>query len=173
MTTRSIVLSSIMFALAALAWTILADGEKEVAAPPDGLLERITALEKHAAASEAEVQADRALISMQSKQILALQEDLKAAKVSAAKATADAKTVLAGQMKANRKGVYADMISTVEWVNCERSGIEREPHLHFERARAQGFVAGLPNGHHSATHVGSIRWMPNSLIEKSKKLAAE
>ena len=172
MTTKSTILSSFV-ALAALAWAAAADDTKETPIP-GGLLERIIALEKRTASAEADAQADRALISMQSKQIVTLQEDLKAAKESAATATANAKTELAAQLKANRKEVYTDIGSIFRMEGIDRFLFDfNKSHEHDVKAKADGYLFGVRNGHHNETACGSYQMMPRTLQEKCDRIKAE
>lgn len=138
------------------------DGSREDAAVT-GVLARIEALELQS-------RADSATISEQSKLIATLQQDLKTAKEDAAKESTDAKSELLAQIKANRKEVYADIVTIVDWHNYPQP-FPQEPHHHFEKARQDGYVAGLPNGHSNDKAIGSIRWMPIKLAEKCKQIA--
>ncbi len=89
---------------------------------------------------------------------------------------ADANAVineLSVQIKSNRKELYADLGRVVSYVDHPRGGLEREAHKHYDKARNDGYVAGLPNGHISETRVGSIRWMPLDLQGKCDAVAKE
>ena len=157
--------------LASFTMIAVGDAEKTGTKEKPDLLERIEKL-------QAESAADRAEISRQSKAIAALQLELKEARKAAADENTILRTALEKQIKDNRKGVYTDIGSIVTWANypiAEMDGRDhaREGHLHFERARREGYVAGLPNGHISGTHVGSIRWMPQILVDKCKQIANE
>jgi hypothetical protein len=76
-------------------------------------------------------------------------------------------------LKDNRKEIYADLSSIVSVTAYPKAQVGPPPHLHFNRAGADGYVAGLPNGHDDGKNLGSIRWMPKSIVEKAKKIAAD
>ncbi len=118
---------------------------------PDGLNDRVATLAKTAESLQTQVTALKERLDKSEKE----------------------NNALAARLKAVRKEIYMDIGRIVSYTNYPFPGNKVISHIHFDEARKEGFVAGLPNGHCTGALEGSIRWMPLELQAKCNAVGQE